>query len=166
MFTAWAKYSNLITWHDLAKYRPSIGPNSWGYWRLLIPFQGRLFDAGETHDFNYSYWTEEDREDADFQFYEWCMKVSWKNIFAIFFASVYYVYAILFMNQIFNSATRISLLVLIGTLAFTVLFVVFNNSNGSGVIATIIWLFTNATVSAISFYFGSKSVIWQQPLTK
>lgn len=59
--------------------------------------------------------------------------------------------------NIFNSATRLVLLITIASLVIMTMFVVFKNSQDQSVITALVGLFSNVAVAITSFYFGQKS---------
>ena len=81
-----------ISWSvDLKKWSNWIWPNSWWWYRVIIPFQNRFYNPWLEHDLYYSLWgTEKDRQEADESFLYWCAEASGNNIIAILFACFYY----------------------------------------------------------------------------
>ncbi len=75
------------------KYANGLWPASFGRLNALLPFSKRFYLPALTHDFLYATGgTQKDREWADERFFQDCIKASGKNIIALVFSYVYYIF--------------------------------------------------------------------------
>lgn len=92
----------LSWWVDLKKWSNGVWPNNWWWFRILLPYQMRFYYPALKHDVDFSWWwTEEDKQIADIQFFERCLEESWKNIFAILFSCIYFIMVYYFWYRYF-----------------------------------------------------------------
>lgn len=81
----------------------ALWPSRWGNINILFPFHERFQIPAEKHDLAYCLWTtEQDKQEADLLFFEWCLDASWKNPIAIWFSVIYYIMVAKFWYKYFN----------------------------------------------------------------
>lgn len=70
------------------------------------------------------------------------------------------------MNALFESATKIVLLLLCAVLCSVVVVIVLNNLENADIIVPVVLVFTNTITAVTSFYFGQKTTLWSQTYNK
>ncbi len=87
---------------DLSKWRSGLWPNSWGWFRILIPYQEKFYKASCYHDIAYDLWVnEDDKRQADRDFYLHCLREC-NNKFEWQFARFYYFLVKSYWHYYFN----------------------------------------------------------------
>lgn len=86
----------------LAKWTKGLGPNSWGRWRKLLPYNKRFYIASVAHDVAYTrWWNSKDKIRADRLF----LKINLANCDTFLqatFAFIYYMMVSRFGSTYFN----------------------------------------------------------------
>lgn len=75
---------------NLSKWMSGLGPNSWGWFRIFLPYSILFYESSCMHDLKYTEWWEEiNKVYADFEFLKHNLEKS-KTKLQRFFAKFYY----------------------------------------------------------------------------